>query len=83
MIASTLARKAGGRGAMASNRRRIADRWMALDSCWLGSRARLSPRNQETESTASVEKTAPATLSIRPLCGRASSRSRTGVGAIR
>ena len=78
MMASTRARKPGGRGATLSSARSTAERWMALESCGLGNRARLSPRNQDTESTASAEKMAPATLSIRPLCGCANSRRRMG-----
>ena len=78
MIADTLARKPGGRGAMASRVRKIADRWMALEICGLGTRARLRPRNHDTDRTAMVEKTAPPTLSIRPDWGRATRRRRIG-----
>ena len=78
MIASTRARKAGGLGNTESRVRRMADRWIALATWGVGTRARLSPRNQETESSARAENTAPAMLSIRPLCGRASSRRRMG-----
>src|SRR5919201_4866082 len=78
MIALTRARKAGGRGAMLSSVRRMVDRWMAADNAGLGTRARLRPKNHETERTATAEKMAPMTLSIRPLLGRASSRRRMG-----
>src|ERR1700682_660655 len=60
MMASTRERKPGGRGAIASSARSTADRWIALESAGVGKRARLSPRNQETESTARAEKMAPA-----------------------
>src|SRR5438046_9422093 len=78
MIAATRARKPGGRGAMASRVRRTADRWMALETCGLGTRARLRPRNQETDRTATVEKIAPPRLSIRPDWGCAIRRRRIG-----
>src|SRR5205085_4744092 len=60
MIVATRAKNAGGRGAMASSVRSTADRLMAADSCGLGIRPRLSPRNHDTDRTASAEKTAPA-----------------------
>src|SRR2546421_1149224 len=69
MMPATRARKPGGRGAIPSRDRRMLDRWMAADKAGLGTRARLSPKNQETEITASAEKIAPTTLSIRPLRG--------------
>src|SRR5438128_1870007 len=78
MMVCTLARKPGGRGAMASRVRKMVDRWMAVEICGLGTRARLRPRNQDTERTAMAEKAAPPRLSIRPVCGRASSRRRIG-----
>src|ERR1700736_617223 len=78
IIVSTLARNAGGRGAIRSSARSTADRWIAADSGGLGIRARLSPRNQETDNTASAEKIAPAKLSIRLPRGWASSRRRIG-----
>src|SRR2546421_1198002 len=77
-IAATRARKPGGRGAMASRVRKTADRWMALEICGLGTRARLRPRNQETDRTAMVEKIAPPKLSIRPDWGCAIRRRRIG-----
>src|SRR2546422_11160278 len=42
MIAATRARKPGGRGAMAARVRKAADRWMALETCGLG-----TPRSPE------------------------------------
>src|ERR1700730_13282799 len=77
-IVSTRARKAGGLGNTESSVRRMADRWMALATWGVGPPLRLSPRNQDTESSATAEKEAPALLSIWLFSGSASSRSRIG-----
>src|SRR5947207_14639226 len=70
MIASTRARKAGGLGNTESTLRRIADRCIALATWGVGTRARLSPRNQESDTSASAVRTAPAMLSVRTVARR-------------
>src|SRR5258708_2081108 len=70
-IPSTLARKAGGRGAAWSSERSTTDRCICCAISWLGPREKLSPRNQHIVSTATTESAAPPIESVGGVNARA------------
>src|SRR5207247_10168600 len=61
---ATLARNAGGRGAIVSRPRSNTERWICCAISGLGPREKLRPRNQHMINTATADSAAPVTESV-------------------